>query len=182
MSFFLRVFIFRGNWFSLRSCNSPKSSADGKNSVWLELPTKEDSEHENQSRDIFPQEHDLDIGTTPTVPERDIVPLEHDLDVGKTPLMSERDIVPFPTENTMKEKKSDKARLRKLSNKYVILKKMVKKLREWLKEVEEAWKLKVELETIGTQTKQCSTEVMGIKTEPCSKEDIATQTEQPCFC
>ena len=100
----------------------------------------------------IPLDQNTDIGTAPSVPDENTILLDYGLEVGIAPSVPEESTMPYSTGNPMKKSKSARAKLIKLHKKYKKLKRIVKKLREWLKEEDKAWKPKKETDIAETQT------------------------------
>lgn len=117
-----------------------------------EIHDNDELEGETPPRDIVP------IGT---IPDADIVsPVQEPEDNAANP----------PSDVGPRVNNSYRYRLRNMLKKYRRHKKVIKQLKHWLKEATRTRKLKVEMGTARTQTKQCS------------RKDVETQTEFLVIC
>ena len=158
---------------------SPKNDNFSGDAIPLGSPKREihdekDLESEAPLGDTVPIE---------PLPDANTIPPEHEPEVNA--------VAPPPI-GSLTTKKTYKDRLKKMLKQYRKQKRIIGQLRQWLKETIKVRKLKVEMETTGTQTEHCSgknvetqTKILLVysketQTEPCIVEESEMQTEDPC--
>ena len=98
----------------------------------------------------IPMDQNTDIGTAPSVPKENTVLPNYGPEIGTTPPMPKKGTMPSSTRSPKNKIKTSRSKLRKLSKKYKMLKRIVKKISEWLKEAYKAWKPKKETDIAET--------------------------------